>query len=38
MVILKATSFLEEHKRDMSMMFRITPSVPYMITCLKMEK
>jgi hypothetical protein len=25
MVILKATSFLEGHKRDMGMTFRITP-------------
>jgi hypothetical protein len=27
MVILKATSFLEGHKRDMGMTFRITPQI-----------
>jgi hypothetical protein len=27
MVILKATSFLEGHKRDMGMTFRITPEI-----------
>jgi len=27
MVILKATSFLEGHKRDMGMTFRITPCI-----------